>query len=178
MLDQRTVPRLIGVQSMFGLAAAFAVTVPMVAVIAGPRTGTVPAWLGAAIVALVGLAAIVTVYFWRIRPIAPGAVNDYAKTVGLRVAIAVLPAAAGLAFSFVTGSWTVPLLGILLAVPGLIATVPSPADFDRHVELWFEVGDMPKDGVWGTADPHGIPPWEDQDGGHGHGIGTHSHGLH
>jgi hypothetical protein len=70
------------------------------------------------------------------------------------------------------------LLGILLAVPGLLATMPGPADFVRHVELWFEVGDLPDDGVWGTAGPGEIPPWEDPDGGHGHGIGPHSHGLH
>ena len=133
-----------------------------------------PPWMAALIVGGIGIAASFTVRFWRIRPIPPGAIVDYAETVGLRMFVALLPAAAGFLGGVGSGSTTVALLGAAFAAFGLWSAVPTGRDYSRHQALWQEYGHIPHDHVWGSADPDAIPPWEDPDGGHGHEL-FHAH---
>ncbi len=133
-----------------------------------------PAWLAALLVGGIGIATSFTVRWWRIRPIPIGAIWDYAETVGLRMFVALLPAAAGFLGGIGSASSTVALLGAGFAAFGLWSAVPSAVDYARHQALWVEFGEMPHDHVWGTADPDAIPPWEDPDGGHGHEL-FHAH---
>lgn len=167
---------------MVRLQAWFAVTVAAVAglpfmmsaiEVAPPK---ILAWFPAFIVLASATFAMFAVFYQRIRPVAPGNIGQYRSAVAKRAAYALIPAYFGVALYVLTGLWATTLLGTVFAMPGLFFSIPSQDDFIRHQEIWNERLPMPVKAVWGTADRDAIPPWEDADGGHGHGIGHH--GLH
>jgi hypothetical protein len=177
-----TIPRQASDHEMLKLQAAFAVLV--VAVVALPFAMTAldversaaPQWLPAVIVVATGIFSIVAVFFQRIRPVAPGSVRAYRRVVGKRAWYSVLPAVFGAILYVASGHWSAILLGAVLSLPGLLFSLPRQDDFIRHQEIWNERLPLPPSRVWGTAKADDIPPWEDPDGGHGHGFGPH--GLH
>jgi hypothetical protein len=152
------------------------VAAPFIAASFEVEPSQAPAWLPMVIVLAVGAFSIFTVLFQRIRPVAPGSVRGYRKVIARRVWYSVIPALVGIILYAVSGHWSAVLLGAIATLACIAFAFPSQDDFMRHQEIWNERLPVPPTKVWGTADPDDIPPWEDPDGGHGHGYGTH--GLH
>ena len=139
-----------------------------------PQRHLVPPWLDAAVIVGVGASTFFAARFWRIRPISPTAMDQYAAAVAVRTAFALAPASVAVTVRSLGGN--APALIAALAISGVVAvaTRPSANDHARHQAQWTEVGFTSTDGVWRTADPDAIPPWEDPDGGHGHEL-FHAH---
>ena len=160
----------------FGALVVAVAAMPFVLAALNVETSIAPEWLPALIVVASAGFAIFAVFFQRIRPVAPGSMRGYQRVVMRRVGYALIPAALGAMLYIASGHWSAVLVGASLSLPCLLFAVPNQDDFIRHQEIWNERLPLPPTKVWGTADPDSIPPWEDPDGGHGHGIGHH--GLH
>ena len=182
VMSTRTMPRaadreaMLRMQGAFGLAIAAVIGAPFLALTIEVGTTSAPVWLPVVIVIATGIYAIFAVFFQRIRPVAPGNLRKYARVAWRRFGFSVIPAVVGLVLFTATGHWVAALVGMLLAVPGLVFAAPNQDDYLRHQEIWVERLPLPAQQVWGTASRDETPPWEDPDGGHGHGIGHH--GLH
>ena len=160
----------------YAALALLIVSAPFAAASFDASRSNAPAWLPITIVVVIGAFSIFTVFFQRIRPVAPGSIRGYRKVIARRVWYSVIPAIVGMVLFAVTGHPSAVLVGALVALPCLAFSIPTQNDFIRHQEIWNERLPLPPSKVWGTADPDAIAPWEDPDGGHGHGYGTH--GLH
>lgn len=157
---------------------ALAVTVLVIGLIAtgwatmrhrSPDAG-IPDWMAFIVVVAFGVALGFVVRYWRRRPILPGRDDDYASTIALRIATAALPSLIGFGMYLASGTWWAHLLGSALSFGWLSWAVPSDADFERHQRLAIGPPPMPPDEAWGAAGPEEVAPWEDEHGGHGHGL--------
>ncbi len=166
------IERLRWVYAAFVAGVAALVFVAAVLAISGVG-GDVPAWLGLAVVAVVAVIGWFVIRYFRLRPHEDPGVRAYAPTVLLRAGVAVTPAAVGFLLFLATGNWAVQLVGALLTLPGLAWSAPSAADYARHRRLAIDVEPPPPDEVWGNTPPGYTPPWEDEHGGHGHGLDHH-----
>lgn len=133
-----------------------------------------PPLIDAAVVLGVGAYSLFAGRYWRIRPIAPGAFDDYVTTKAVQSGFAFAAALVGIAVRGLGGSSAALIVGIAISVIIVAFTRPSSADMARHEALWIAVGETRAAELWGTADPDAIPPWEDPDGGHGHEL-FHTH---
>lgn len=164
-------PRFLLLQAAYAAIVAGVIAV----VVATPGVvdaGGIPAWYGWALVVMFAVWSIPTTLYWRIRPIAHGRVHDYRATIVVRMGVAVIPFLIGVVFYALGGGWGVVVAGGLAALIGLMASVPSSADYTRHRQLWDEPPPMPADHVWGAAGPDDLAPWEDPDD-HGHALFDH-----
>ncbi len=130
----------------------------------------IPDWMALLIVIAVGIAFGFVVRYWRRRPILPGRPDDYASTIALRIATASVPSLMGLGMYLASGSWWPHLIGTVTSLALLTWALPSEADLDRHHRLAIGPPPMPPDEAWGAADPDEPAPWDDEHGGHGHGL--------
>ncbi|NNF62941.1 MAG: hypothetical protein HKN07_01670 [Acidimicrobiia bacterium] len=166
-------------RTVLGLRAAHAVAVVTVALAAWvahgePQRHVMPPWLDAGVIVGVGAYTYFAARFWRIRPLPPTALDQYAATVAVKTAFALAPAIVAVTLRSLGGNTAALIVGLSISGFVAMATRPSPNDLARHQALWTEVGFTSTDDVWGTADPDAIPPWEDPDGGHGHEL-FHTH---
>lgn len=163
-------------QAIFALVGLAVVALIAIAIAAGGRQTSIPAWLTGVIVGGVGVVTLFTVHFWRIRPVPPGWIKMYGRITFSRLFLASIPAIVGFTLFLIVGHVPAVIIGAIGSIISLTATIPTATDYERHQELWDEKLPIPRASLWGTADPQAIPPWEDPDGGHGHGF--HEHGLH
>lgn len=137
------------------------------------QSGGIPAWVAVIPVLLVGAIALLAVRYWRRRPIAPGDWDAYAQTARFRIAMALTPAVNGLLFAQLASAGWIAAAGSLLSLAALAMAPTSEADYERHQALYVEQGEVPADELWGAAGPDEVAPWEDEHGGHGHGLDHH-----
>ncbi|MDH3470826.1 MAG: hypothetical protein OEM94_05875, partial [Acidimicrobiia bacterium] len=134
----------------------------------------IPVWVALPPVLAVGAIILFSVRYWRRRPIMPDHFADYAKTARFRAGLSLLPAAAGLLMTVLSGEWWIAAVGAVIGFASLAVAPTSDADYQRHVDLFVAVGEMPPEEKWGEAAPDEVTPWDDEHGGHGHGM-SHSH---
>ncbi|MDX1449915.1 MAG: hypothetical protein R3246_12720 [Acidimicrobiia bacterium] len=132
--------------------------------------GGLPDWMGMLVIAAVGIVFGFVVRYWRRRPILPGREEDYAATIALRIGTAAVPSLAGLGLYLATGTWWVHFAGSVMSLVWLLWAVPSDRDYERHQRLAVGPPPMPPQEAWGAADPDEPAPWDDEHGGHGHGL--------
>ncbi len=134
------------------------------------RGGELSWWFGVAVVGAIGAFVLFVVRYYRHRPLQDARFRAYAATVLFRTGASLVPAALGLVFAIATGRWWVALVGVAIAGAGLAWSAPGEKDYARHRGLATEVPPMPSDGTWGAAPDGEAAPWEDERGGHGHGL--------
>ena len=155
-----------------GLAACLALIAIATAITRDSDVDTVPVWFALLIVAVAGVPIAFTVRYYRRRPLEREGNRDYTITVLFRVGIALMPAVVAIVLAGISGSLLPQLLGSAISLVLLAWTVPSEGDYRRHRALAEEVGPIPPDEKWGEAGPDEVAPWDDEHGGHGHGL-TH-----
>ncbi len=157
-----------------GLVGAAAVLLFVAAVLdAEDVGGGLPAWFSALVLVAIAVPEWFVIRYFRRRPHEEPGLATYAKTVLFRAGVAMTPAVAGFALFLASGSWLVQLLGVALAVPGLAWSAPSVQDYARHRRLATEIAPPPPKEMWGNTPPGYVAPWEDEHGGHGHGLTDH-----
>ena len=172
MIEQppsRGIARLQWVHSAAWLATAF---IPFAAGIFDGRDdgGRLSIWLGLAAVLAPGAIVLFVVRYYRHRPLEEPRLAPYATTVLFRTGASLVPATLGLAFGLATGSWWVALAGAAVAALGLTWSLPTATDYARHRGLAVDTGPPVAAEIFGAAAPDEPAPWEDEHGGHGHGI--------
>lgn len=155
----------------------FAAVLPLFVVglvVANANNNGIPAWVALPPVLAVGAIIALSVRYWRRRPIVPGSFTDYAKTARFRQGLSLLPVLTGDVMGALSGDWWIAAIGAVLSAATLAIAPTSNADYIRHSELFVAVGEMPPEEKWGEAAPDEVTPWDDEHGGHGHGM-SHSH---
>lgn len=135
--------------------------------------GHLEPWLAGIVVAAVGVPVLFVVRYYLRRPLERHGLRDYAVTVLFRAATALAPAVAGFVVFVASGPLWLALAGTGFALVALAWTVPSQADYARHRGLATDVAPHPPDEVWGNVPEGYVAPWEDPEGGHGHGLHDH-----
>lgn len=133
----------------------------------------IPVWLSAGIVVATGVVATFTSAWFGLRPVEPGQWRLYQGNAIFRSALGLDPTIIASILALVAGPWWLIPIGVTISVFSLARSVPGSDDYERHQRIWLDRHAMPATDVWGTADPEAIPPWEDPEGGHGHGLHDH-----
>jgi hypothetical protein len=113
----------------------------------------------AGLLGLIGIVSFLMVLYLRHRPVPPGVLRSYMRTIWLQLIVAALPAGAGYVAFTSSGAWWLQLLGTALCVPGLAATWPGTNDYQRRLDLWATRGPVVSKILWGSADPDEISEW-------------------
>lgn len=162
--------RKLGWIGWFVPAATLVITLVVDGGSASPGTGLLVVSVAAVVALAVG--AWFTSGWLSQRPIAPGDFASYRRVFTSQLTWSVAVAVIGLALTGVTGSAWPGLAGALGSAVILAGTFPSAKRLAKHNMLFEEAGPMPVIDP-DAPPPEGPAPWEDEHGGHGHGLHDH-----
>ena len=146
-----------------------ALVIAVVAVIFGGE-GSVPTWLGLIVTVGVGMVAAFSARWYRRRPIDVGDFATYRQTIIVRWAIAIDSTVVGAVMSFVGESPWPAVVGGMITIVVLALAQVSEEDYMRHQIISIEGAQEVAEEEWGAADPQAVPPWDQLEEGHGHGM--------
>ena len=130
----------------------------------------VPTWLGLLVVGGVGVISGFSVRWYRQRPIEVGRFDAYRQTALVRILIALDVSVIGAVMSLVGESTWPAVVGGMTSIVLLALAPVSDEDYERHQTAFIEQSEPPPEEVWNTADPEEVPPWDQLEEGHGHGM--------